>query len=138
VCLFRKEANPQERYVFRYYVCDAQTHKLLDPEQLEVQTEIEHHYGALIRNALLHDDVKNTLFIFDPKIQNYKDVCETEELKVYEKFNDIILGPIRHFETLEQQDYNVLECVDMSLRAYLVSLYLKNEFTKIYLSIKSV
>lgn len=42
------------------------------------------------------------------------------------KYNDIITGTATNFKYLEEKSYNIADCVDVSLRAYLVSLYLKN------------
>jgi hypothetical protein len=51
--------------------------------------------------------------------------------------NDIINGSVQDLITLEKAGYNILDCVDVSLRAYITCLYLKNETTKIYLGVKS-
>jgi hypothetical protein len=47
-------------------------------------------------------------------------------MKVNYSQNDIINGSQANFNLLEKGGYNVFECVDISLRAYISSLYLKN------------
>ena len=37
-----------------------------------VRKEITLHYEALIKEALSKEDAKNTLFIFDPKVQDFR------------------------------------------------------------------
>jgi len=38
---------------------------------------------------------------------------------------------------MEKAGFNAMDCVDISLRAYITCLYLKNEVMKISLSVKS-
>jgi hypothetical protein len=59
-------------------------------------------------------------------------------LKINTKYNDIFNCSVANFKELEERGYNIVDCVDVSLRAYLVSLYLKNDVTKIYLSVKNL
>ena len=68
---------------------------------------------------------KNILLILNAKVQGFVEE-EEFELKTYEKSNDIVFGSVENFIKLEEAGYNILDCVDVSLRAYLVSLYIKN------------
>jgi hypothetical protein len=58
------------------------------------------------------------------------------ELKAHFVHNDILNGSVQDLMTLEKAGYSIMDCVDVSMRAYLTCLYLKNESTKIYLGVR--
>lgn len=48
------------------------------------------------------------------------------ELKVNFTTNDIINGQYSNYNALDKAGYNISDCVDVSLKAYITCLYLKN------------
>jgi hypothetical protein len=96
---------------------------------IDTRNKIENRFGDYIRDALNRRNIRNTLLIFNPsitdiKLDNSKGI--ESEMKVSYSQNDIINGSQANYNLLEKGGYNVFECVDISLRAYISSLYLKN------------
>lgn len=95
--------------------------------------------GDLIDSVFFHRKCRNTLIIFNPRIQDTRDVTDPEEeveLKADLESNNILNGPLTKIRDLERRGCLIQECLDVSLRAYISYLYLKNDSMKIMLSVK--
>lgn len=135
VSLFSKDLR-SNCYTLKYYSCHKETGEVTNPQMETTKKEVSALYASLIREATQRHYVRNTIFVLEPKIKDWTAGGEDEvELKALFKNNDIICGSVAKYTQLEELGYNVEECVDLSLRAYLVSLYLKNELTKISLGV---
>jgi hypothetical protein len=64
---------------------------------------------------------KNVVYIFDTILDD-----EEEEIHCRRDINDIYYGAAEDIAKLEARGFLLTECIDISLKAYLCSLYLKN------------
>lgn len=117
------EDSDDRQYLLRYFARNERTHELLNPDMKKHQDFIEAEYRKHIRDVLTHKSSKNAVFIFDTVLDDEED----REIHCREDLANIFLGKQKDIDALAKKGYPVGDCVDISLRAYLSALYLKNE-----------
>lgn len=105
----------------RYFAWDEMSKELIDPAMRDNYEYIELEYRKYIRDVLASKVSKNVVYIFETIIDE-----EEEDLKCMAALNDIYFGNSEDLEELENRSYFFHESIDISLKAYLSSLYLKN------------
>lgn len=66
------------------------------------------------------------VYIFDTIIDN-----ENEEINCKVELNDLFFGNTEKIEKLKKHGYCIHDSIDISLKAYLSALYLKNDYFSI-------
>lgn len=117
-------------YVCYNYIEELPTGAFLTARGAENKAHILSVCRTLIKpNVLTTIQDRHKLYIFELRELQTKE-GNYYELNSYR--NDLIYGNFTKIEFLEKIGYNILECPDFSLRAYISLLYLKTE-TKIFL-----